>query len=43
MAGAGYDHKDDGGHVESTEDNTQSTRGFVLQDDDAGDKFVIKV
>jgi hypothetical protein len=43
MAGAGYEHESS--DVDTTETGTEveSVRGFVLQDDDGGDKFVVKV
>ena len=43
MAGAGYERDSSSADTEETGTETESTRGFVLQDDDGGDKFVVKV
>ena len=43
MAGAGYESDSNDADTEETGTETESTRGFVLQDDDGGDKFVVKV
>ena len=43
VADAGYER--DASSADTTETGTEveSTRGFALQDDDEGDKFVVKV
>ena len=43
MAGAGYESDSNDADTEETGTETESTRGFVLQDDDGGDKFVVQV
>jgi hypothetical protein len=43
MVGAGYESDSSDTDTTETGDEVESTQGFVLQDDDGGDKFVVKV
>jgi hypothetical protein len=43
MAGAGYERDSSDTDTTETGSEVESTQGFVLQDDDGGDKFVVKV
>jgi len=43
MVGAGYEHESQGSDTTESGSEVESTRGFLLQDDDGGDKFVVKV
>lgn len=43
MAGGGYKRQTSGSDTTTLGKGAFSTRGFVLQDDDVGDKFVTRV